>query len=160
MILIATDVASRGLDVKDVSLVINYDMPSNIEDYIHRIGRTGRAGAKGAAHSFVTTAEAVIAKDLVKVLQKAEQEVPLSLQNLQAVRTNKKARWNDQQRHNRQDPRARKFGNAGNGHRFASAAGQGDFNENRHSVEGQDAWITSRQSGGSQPSQGSMAARR
>lgn len=44
---VATDVASRGLDVKDIRHVINYDMPNQIEDYVHRIGRTGRAGAKG-----------------------------------------------------------------------------------------------------------------
>jgi len=43
-ILVATDVASRGLDVKDVQVVINYDLPQQIEDYVHRIGRTGRAG--------------------------------------------------------------------------------------------------------------------
>lgn len=46
-IMIATDVASRGLDVKDVRFVINYDFPNQIEDYVHRIGRTGRAGTKG-----------------------------------------------------------------------------------------------------------------
>ena len=46
-IMIATDVASRGLDVKDIGIVINYDMPNTIEDYVHRIGRTGRAGNKG-----------------------------------------------------------------------------------------------------------------
>ncbi|CDJ62108.1 MGC53795 protein, related [Eimeria necatrix] len=46
-IMVATDVASRGLDVKDIRHVINYDMPNQIEDYVHRIGRTGRAGAKG-----------------------------------------------------------------------------------------------------------------
>jgi len=71
-ILLATDVASRGLDVKDISLVLNYDMPTNIEDYVHRIGRTGRAGAKGVAHSFVTRQEIGIAPDLVKVLRKGE----------------------------------------------------------------------------------------
>ncbi|MGB1599242.1 MAG: DEAD/DEAH box helicase, partial [Promethearchaeia archaeon] len=49
-ILIATDVAARGLDVKEVKAVINYDFPSNVEDYVHRIGRTGRAGAKGTAY--------------------------------------------------------------------------------------------------------------
>ena len=46
-IMVATDVASRGLDVKDIRYVINYDMPNQIEDYIHRIGRTGRAGTHG-----------------------------------------------------------------------------------------------------------------
>ena len=81
--------------------MINYDMPSNIEDYVHRIGRTGRAGAKGIAHSFVTAEEAAIAKDLIKVLTKAEQEVPDALQKMQAVRTNKKARWGDRERFNR-----------------------------------------------------------
>ena len=89
MILLATDVAQRGLDVKDISLVINFDMPSNpakIEDYIHRIGRTGRAGAKGVAHSFVTQEDAEIVKDLIKVLQKAGQEVPDELWDLQPVR--------------------------------------------------------------------------
>ena len=53
-ILVATDVAGRGIDIKDVSLVINYDMAKNIEDYIHRIGRTGRAGKTGVAISLIT----------------------------------------------------------------------------------------------------------
>lgn len=52
-ILIATDVASRGLDIEDVTHVINYDAPTNYEDYVHRIGRTGRAGKKGTALTFV-----------------------------------------------------------------------------------------------------------
>lgn len=72
-ILIATDVAARGLDVKDVTMVINFDMPNNIEDYIHRIGRTGRAGAKGTAVSFFTDKAAKMAKDLVEILFEAKQ---------------------------------------------------------------------------------------
>lgn len=52
-ILVATDIAARGIDVKDISLVINYDLPDNPEDYVHRIGRTGRAGSSGSAVSFV-----------------------------------------------------------------------------------------------------------
>ena len=51
-ILVATDVAARGLHIPEVSHVINYDLPQDVEDYVHRIGRTGRAGAKGEAISF------------------------------------------------------------------------------------------------------------
>jgi len=51
-ILIATDVASRGLDVKNIKAVINFDMPKSIEDYVHRIGRTARAGTAGKSISF------------------------------------------------------------------------------------------------------------
>ena len=69
-ILIATDVASRGLDVKDISIVINYDMPTCIEDYVHRIGRTGRAGKKGNSHSFITKKELGLVNDLIKILKK------------------------------------------------------------------------------------------
>ena len=55
--MIATDVASRGLDVRDIGVVINYDMPTCIEDYVHRIGRTGRAGDKGLSYSMITQKE-------------------------------------------------------------------------------------------------------
>ena len=51
--MVATDVVARGLDIKDISFVINYDFPKNMDDYVHRIGRTGRAGAKGIAVSFI-----------------------------------------------------------------------------------------------------------
>lgn len=68
--LIATDVASRGLDVKDIKLVINYDFPKQIEDYVHRVGRTGRAGALGKAISFLDAYEdKKISKELVEVLK-------------------------------------------------------------------------------------------
>lgn len=53
-VLVATDIAARGIDVNNISLVINYDLPENCEDYVHRIGRTGRAGAEGKAVSFAT----------------------------------------------------------------------------------------------------------
>jgi ATP-dependent RNA helicase DDX5/DBP2 len=80
-ILIATDVASRGLDVKDIDLVINFNMPNTIEDYVHRIGRTGRAGAQGKAISFVSEEDLLIVRDLVSVLENSDQPVPKDLQD-------------------------------------------------------------------------------
>ena len=75
-ILVATDVASRGLDVKDVMHVINFDMPKQIEDYVHRIGRTARAGTNGHAYCLFTRNNYMISKDLIKLLREAGQEIP------------------------------------------------------------------------------------
>ena len=79
-ILIATDVASRGLDIKDLRAVVNFDMPKSSEEYVHRIGRTGRAGASGISHSFFTTADARLAKSLVSMLKENNQPCPRELQ--------------------------------------------------------------------------------
>ncbi len=78
--LIATDVAARGLDVKDVEIVINFDMPNSTEDYVHRIGRTGRAGAKGTSISFFTEKTARYAKELLDILIQAKQDIPPQLE--------------------------------------------------------------------------------
>ena len=80
--MIATDVASRGLDVRDISIVVNYDMPQNTEDYVHRIGRTGRAGDKGLAIGFVTNEDRSIARGLVHVLERCDQTAPQELFDL------------------------------------------------------------------------------
>jgi len=74
-ILIATDVASRGLDVKDIKYVINYDLPTQIEDYVHRIGRTGRAGTHGTAYSFFSKKNCGLAADMISILKKADMPV-------------------------------------------------------------------------------------
>lgn len=68
-ILVATDVASRGIDIKDVGMVINYDMSKTIEAYTHRIGRTGRAGKKGEAITFLTKEDSYLFYDLKQVLK-------------------------------------------------------------------------------------------
>ncbi|KAF8088004.1 hypothetical protein N665_0557s0005 [Sinapis alba] len=81
-IMTATDVAARGLDVKDIKCVVNYDFPTSLEDYIHRIGRTGRAGAKGMALTFFTHDNAKFARELIKILQEAGQVVPATLSAL------------------------------------------------------------------------------
>ncbi|XP_037046798.1 ATP-dependent RNA helicase vasa-like [Bradysia coprophila] len=80
-ILIATSVAARGLDIPNVSHVINYDLPKEIDDYVHRIGRTGRVGNKGKATSFYDEEQdASLVPDLIKVLEGAGQTVPDFLQ--------------------------------------------------------------------------------
>lgn len=84
-ILVATDVAARGLDVDDVKFVINYDYPSNSEDYIHRIGRTGRKGRTGTAYTLFTPRNGAKAKDLVDVLTEAKQVVNPKLTELSAT---------------------------------------------------------------------------
>ncbi len=75
-ILIATDVASRGIDFPNVTFVFNFEMPTNIDDYIHRIGRTGRCGNKGSAVSFISEKSKPVMKDLYKLLKKQNQIVP------------------------------------------------------------------------------------
>ncbi|KAJ4945042.1 hypothetical protein JOQ06_013581 [Pogonophryne albipinna] len=74
-ILIATDVASRGLDVEDVKFVINYDYPNSSEDYIHRIGRTARSQKTGTAYTFFTPNNMKQASDLIAVLREANQAI-------------------------------------------------------------------------------------
>ncbi|XP_030386714.1 probable ATP-dependent RNA helicase DDX43 [Scaptodrosophila lebanonensis] len=81
-ILIATDVASRGLDIEDITYVLNYDLPKNIEDYVHRVGRTGRAGRMGTSISFITREDWAMANDLIKIMEEAKQEVPEELRKM------------------------------------------------------------------------------
>ncbi|GFY87202.1 DEAD box RNA helicase 1 [Actinidia rufa] len=81
-VLVATDVAARGLDVKDIRVVINYDFPTGIEDYVHRIGRTGRAGATGEAYSFFGDQDTKHASDLIRILEGANQCVPVELRDM------------------------------------------------------------------------------
>lgn len=69
-------------DVKDIKCVVNYDMPATAEDYVHRIGRTGRAGAYGMAFSFMTGTNARIARQIISVLEEAKQMVPDELRKM------------------------------------------------------------------------------
>jgi len=75
-ILVATDVAARGLDIPHVAHVVNFDLPNDIDDYVHRIGRTGRAGKSGIATAFFNENNAQLARSLAELMQEANQEVP------------------------------------------------------------------------------------
>jgi ATP-dependent RNA helicase DeaD len=93
-ILVATDVAARGLDVERISHVINYDVPSDPESYTHRIGRTGRAGRSGQAILFITPRE----QGLLKAIERATRQpvAPLTLPTIKAVNDVRIAKFKDQ----------------------------------------------------------------
>lgn len=85
-ILIATSVCARGLDIKHIALVINFVCPSHLEDYVHRVGRTGRAGNKGHAITFITHDECAVASDIIKAFENSvNAEVPDELRELDAL---------------------------------------------------------------------------
>ena len=81
-VLIATDLWGRGIDVQQVSLVINYDLPTNRELYIHRIGRSGRFGRKGVAINFVKTEDVPTLRDIEQFYSTQIDEMPLSVSEL------------------------------------------------------------------------------
>jgi superfamily II DNA/RNA helicase len=84
-LLVASDVAARGLDIPDVSHVFNYDVPHHADDYVHRIGRTGRAGRSGKTYMIVTPADARSLDKVLKLIGKAPEEITLDLDFSQAV---------------------------------------------------------------------------
>uniref|UniRef100_A0A7N8YGX1 Probable ATP-dependent RNA helicase DDX46 n=1 Tax=Mastacembelus armatus TaxID=205130 RepID=A0A7N8YGX1_9TELE len=83
-LMVATSVAARGLDVKQLILVVNYSCPNHYEDYVHRAGRTGRAGNKGYAYTFITEDQARYAGDIIKALELSGSAVPPELEQLWA----------------------------------------------------------------------------
>ncbi|XP_010605438.1 DEAD box protein 53 [Fukomys damarensis] len=78
-IMIATDLAARGLDVADITHVYNYDFPWNAEEYVHRVGRTGRAGKNGTSITLITKNDLKIANELINILKRTNQSIPEEL---------------------------------------------------------------------------------
>lgn len=123
--LVATDVAARGLDVDDITHVINYDLPTEAETYVHRIGRTGRAGASGFAISFCTTEERGNLRDIVRLLGR---EVPADIEHeyhcdrtFKSTQSSAKKRgFEDRESGGRPGPRNRSNGKRRNGERSNS----------------------------------------
>jgi superfamily II DNA/RNA helicase len=96
-LLVCTDVAARGLDIKDVPAVFNFDVPFNAEDYVHRIGRTGRAGASGLAVSFVAPSDARLVADIEKLIKTKIEIEPVEFEE-DRPRISEQGRINDGRR--------------------------------------------------------------
>ncbi|KOS18458.1 ATP-dependent RNA helicase DED1 [Escovopsis weberi] len=109
-ILVATAVAARGLDIPNVTHVINYDLPTDVDDYVHRIGRTGRAGNTGIATAFFNRGNRGIVRELIDLLKEANQEIPPFLEAI---------------------ARESSFGGGGRGGRSRGGGGGGRGNANR-----------------------------
>ena len=95
--LVCTDVAARGLDIKDVPAVFNFDVPFNAEDYVHRIGRTGRAGASGLAVSFVAPSDQRLVVDIEKLIKTKLELEPMEFEE-DKPRISEQGRINDGRR--------------------------------------------------------------
>lgn len=106
-IMIATDIAARGLDISGIEYVVNYDFPKDIESYVHRIGRTGRSNNKGTSITFFTDEDASSAKKLVEILKEAEQEIPKELYEF--VKQNREEK--KFKKYGKQDQNDRGYGN-------------------------------------------------
>ncbi|XP_076092171.1 putative ATP-dependent RNA helicase DDX53 isoform X2 [Mytilus galloprovincialis] len=119
-ILIATDVASRGLDVKDITYVFNYDFPRHMEEYVHRVGRTGRAGRTGTSITLMTRMDWRNAAHLIEILVEAMQEVPEFLEDMAQ-------RWEANQRKRAEERESLKGmgGGRGGGGRGGGRGGRG-----------------------------------
>jgi ATP-dependent RNA helicase DDX46/PRP5 len=84
-LMVATSLAARGLDIKSINLVVNYSCPNHTEDYVHRVGRTGRAGNKGVAITFITPDECQYAAEIIRALKQSSTAVPEELEELDRV---------------------------------------------------------------------------
>jgi len=135
-IMVATDIASRGIDVKDISFVINFDLPDNSEDYVHRIGRTGRAGKFGKAISFVTASQKTDIKKIERLIRKS-----LPILSLPVLPPERQKPPREELR---QEWARKHYGNRGQSHRNRSRRSS---NKNRKSSSGGNRHKKSRQRG-------------
>ena len=104
-VLVATDVAARGLDIADLPAVFNFDVPFNAEDYVHRIGRTGRAGASGLAVTLVSPSDTRLVADIEKLIKKKIELEPIELDNAPPPRE-----YRDRARHDSPRPESAEEG--------------------------------------------------
>lgn len=122
-ILVATAVAARGLDIPNVKHVINFDLPSDIDEYVHRIGRTGRAGHTGVAVSFFNDKNRNVARDLLDTLTEAKQEIPSWLNGMARSRGGPGGARRSRGRGNSRDYRSQGNGRGRSGGRNSGSGG-------------------------------------
>jgi len=141
-ILVATAVAARGLDIPNVKHVINFDMPSDIEEYVHRIGRTGRVGHTGLATSFFNEKNRNVARELLQLLSEAHQEVPTWLESMgyqaqqhQAAKRAQKSRYGGGGGGGFGARDYRQFGGRGGGNAHQGGGGGGGNYYNQQQVQ-------------------------
>merc|ERR1719400_2183000 len=120
-ILVATSVAARGLDVKELILVVNYDCPNHYEDYVHRCGRTGRAGTQGYAHTFLTPDQGKYSGDVIKAFEYSDTLVPAPL----------RAFWDEYKKKQAEEGKTVKSGGGG----FGGTGFKFDENEAAYTIE-------------------------
>ena len=131
-LLVCTDVAARGLDIKDVPAVFNFDVPFNAEDYVHRIGRTGRAGASGLAVSFVASSDQRLVTDIEKLIKSKIELEPMEFEE--------------------DRPRIREQGRINDGRRMYREGGETSEGSAERDPNGQHAPRERRQHSGHRPS--------
>jgi len=124
-LLICTDVAARGLDIKDVPAVFNFDLPFNAEDYVHRIGRTGRAGASGLAVSFVSASDQRLVTDIEKILKKKIEIRPMELDDEFRRDASRGARRDHREARENSESRDTRSSREGRGYRDDEPRGSG-----------------------------------
>ncbi|XP_020603001.1 ATP-dependent RNA helicase DDX3X-like [Orbicella faveolata] len=148
-ILVATAVAARGLDIPNVRHVVNFDMPTDIEEYVHRIGRTGRVGHTGLATSFFNDKNRNVAKDLVELLNDTKQEVPGWLESIAYESSQNSGRNRGRSRQSAGGFGSRDYrqhhhhhGGGGGGPHYGGYGGAAYWNHNRYAggAGAQDWW--------------------
>uniref|UniRef100_A0A8C9LT15 RNA helicase n=1 Tax=Piliocolobus tephrosceles TaxID=591936 RepID=A0A8C9LT15_9PRIM len=147
-ILVATDVAARGLDISNIKHVINFDLPNNIDDYIHRIGRTGRAGNIGIATAFVNGDNRNIFRDLLATLEECNQEVPHWFLNLvmkytASARSNRNYRFGNKPMRNMRGNFSRNNNGGFGNNNYNNNSGFGNYQNNNMNNNGNNFMMNS-----------------
>jgi len=139
-IMVATDIAARGIDVVDIAVVINFDLPDNSEDYVHRIGRTGRAGRSGKAISFVAASQKMDVRRIEQLIRKSLPVVSLPALPPERPRVAYEEEPRDWGRNRFGSTRASGYGSRGRDQSARSSSGHGGWRSSAQKRQGSSGW--------------------